>query len=79
MKHFVKIFPMQTLSEFVKIIATSKRNIFPVVNDQNKLLGIIILDNVKAKTYLEILTMKDTTFSYFVYPQMHVHVYRKTY
>jgi CIC family chloride channel protein len=44
---FVKIFPMQTLGAFVKIISTSKRNIFPVVNDQNKLLGIIILDNVR--------------------------------
>lgn len=44
---FIKIYPLQTLGEFVKIIATSKRNIFPVVNDQNKLLGIIILDNVR--------------------------------
>jgi chloride channel protein, CIC family len=44
---FIKIFPLQTLGEFVKIIASSKRNIFPVVNDKNKLLGIIILDNVR--------------------------------
>lgn len=44
---FVKIFPMQTLGEFVKIISSSKRNIFPVVNEQDKLLGIIVLDNVK--------------------------------
>jgi CIC family chloride channel protein len=44
---FIKVFPLQTLGEFVKIIASSKRNIFPVVNDKNKLLGIIILDNVR--------------------------------
>jgi CIC family chloride channel protein len=44
---FIKIYPMQTLGEFVKIISSSKRNIFPVINDQNKLLGIIILDNVR--------------------------------
>jgi CIC family chloride channel protein len=44
---FIKIFPMQTLGDFVKIIATSKRNIFPVVNEKDKLLGIIILDNVR--------------------------------
>ncbi len=53
-----------TLTQFVK---STQENYF------------IILDNVKAKTYLEILTLNDTTFSYFVYPQMHVHVYRKTY
>ena len=44
---FIKLFPMQTLGEFVKIISSSKRNIFPVVNEQHKLLGIIILDNVR--------------------------------
>jgi len=44
---FVKIFPTQTLGEFVKIISSSKRNIFPVVNEKDKLLGIIILDNVR--------------------------------
>lgn len=44
---FIKVFPTQTLGEFVKIISSSKRNIFPVVNLQNKLLGIIVLDNVR--------------------------------
>lgn len=44
---FIKINPLQTLSEFVKVIASSKRNIFPVVNEKNKLLGVILLDNVR--------------------------------
>jgi CIC family chloride channel protein len=44
---FIKIMPMLTLGEFVKVISGSKRNIFPVVNAQNKLLGIILLDNVR--------------------------------
>lgn len=44
---FIKVFPTQTLGDFVKIISSSKRNIFPVVNHQNKLLGIIVLDNVR--------------------------------
>ena len=39
---------------------------------------VIVLDNAKTKTYFEILTLNDTTFSYFVYPQMHVQVYRKS-
>jgi CIC family chloride channel protein len=44
---FIKLFPTQTLGNFVKVISGSRRNIFPVVNDQNKLLGIIVLDNVR--------------------------------
>ena len=44
---FIKIKPLQNLSEFVKVIASSKRNIFPVVNEKNKLLGVILLDNVR--------------------------------
>jgi len=35
------------LGDLVNIIAQSKRNIFPVVNDSNKLLGIIVLDNIR--------------------------------
>lgn len=44
---FIKLYPTQTLGELVKIISTSKRNIFPVVNTLDKLLGILILDNVR--------------------------------
>lgn len=44
---FIKILPTLSLGEFVKVISGSKRNIFPVVNSQNKLLGIILLDNVR--------------------------------
>ena len=36
-----------SLREFVSVIAQSKRNIFPVVNDTGKLLGIIMLDDIR--------------------------------
>lgn len=36
-----------TLRELVKIISRSKRNIFPVVDDENMLLGVVLLDNVR--------------------------------
>ncbi|MBK8342795.1 MAG: hypothetical protein IPL12_05390 [Bacteroidetes bacterium] len=52
-----------TLTQFVK---SSQANYF------------IVLDNSKTKTYFEILTLTDTTFSYFVYPQLHVQAYRKS-
>ena len=39
--------PDMTLGELVKVIAQSKRNIFPVVDADGKLLGILLLDEVR--------------------------------
>ena len=39
--------PDLTLGELVKIISKSKRNVFPVVNDDGKFLGILLLDEVR--------------------------------
>jgi CIC family chloride channel protein len=39
--------PDMTLGELVKVIAQSNRNIFPVVNEEGKLLGILLLDEVR--------------------------------
>jgi CIC family chloride channel protein len=36
-----------TLGELVKVIAQSNRNIFPVVDNNGKLLGILLLDEVR--------------------------------
>ncbi len=44
---FQKISPNDTLGELVQIISKSKRNIFPVINGENKLVGIILLDNIR--------------------------------
>lgn len=43
---FQIILPNATLRELVALVAQSKRNIFPVV-DQNLLVGIILLDNIR--------------------------------
>ncbi|PJA08007.1 MAG: chloride channel protein [Flavobacteriales bacterium CG_4_10_14_0_2_um_filter_32_8] len=45
--NFQKIAPEDTLGNLVDTIAKSKRNIFPVTDKENKLLGIIILDNIR--------------------------------
>ena len=37
----------QTLGDFVKIVAESKRNVFPVVDDENNLHGIIFINDVR--------------------------------
>jgi CIC family chloride channel protein len=46
-KDFNKISPDSTLAEVVKLISRSKRNIFPVVNKDNMLVGIVLLDNIR--------------------------------
>jgi len=44
---FSKVSPDLTLGEFVKVIAKSKRNIFPVVDEMGYLIGVILMDNIR--------------------------------
>lgn len=46
--------PEQTLGEFVKIIANSRRNVFPVIGENRQFKGIVLLDDVR-----EIMFNKD--------------------
>ncbi|MGQ1908391.1 chloride channel protein [Marinifilum sp. RC60d5] len=42
-----RVEPDATLGELVKIISHSQRNIFPVVDKEEKLLGIVLLDDIR--------------------------------
>ncbi len=44
---FLTVQPEQTLGELIKTIAKARRNIFPVLDDEQKLLGIVILDDIR--------------------------------
>lgn len=44
---FVTVFPEMTLGQLVQIIAASKRNVFPVIDDNGHLKGILLLDEVR--------------------------------
>ncbi|MBQ4394214.1 MAG: chloride channel protein [Paludibacteraceae bacterium] len=44
---FIVIFPEMTLGELVKVISESKRNIFPVIDHEGHLKGILLLDEVR--------------------------------
>ena len=46
-KDLLAINENSTLEELVDLVKQSKRNIFPVVNDDNQLLGIITLDDIR--------------------------------
>ena len=70
---FQKISPNDTLGNLVEIISKSTRNIFPVTDTENRLLGIIILDSIRdimfknemydKVTAKELMTNPPTTIS----------------
>lgn len=44
---FRKVTPDMDLGEMVKVISSSKRNVFPVVDSDNILLGLVMLDDIR--------------------------------
>jgi chloride channel protein, CIC family len=46
--NFAIIHPEATLTMLIKIISSSKRNLFPVVDDDQKLVGIVHMDDVRG-------------------------------
>lgn len=62
-KDFATIHFQATLRDIVETIKHSKRNTFPVVKKNNKLLGVIYLDNIKEEMFkpelYDIVTAKE--------------------
>ena len=56
----LKVKPSDTLGELVKIIAKSKRNLFPVVDEYNILEGVVSLDDVREIMFRQ--ELYETTF-----------------
>ena len=50
-KDLLKIHPESTLDDLVKLVKKSKRNIFPVVNDNVELEGIVTLDDIREMMF----------------------------
>jgi CIC family chloride channel protein len=46
-RDFEKLSPTLDLRELVQIVAHSKRNVFPVVNEHSKFIGILLLDDIR--------------------------------
>ncbi len=46
-KDFATVHPEMDLGEMVKTISTSRRNVFPVVDKEGVLLGIVLLDDIR--------------------------------
>jgi CIC family chloride channel protein len=46
-KDFLPVSPDDSLGKLVKSISRSRRNLFPVLKSQNKLVGVVLLDNIR--------------------------------
>ncbi len=46
-KNFDKVSPEMDLGEMVSVISKAKRNLFPVVNKEGELLGVVVLDDIR--------------------------------
>lgn len=45
--NFQAIHPEMTLGDMVKVISRSSRNVFPVLDDKGRFLGIVLIDNIR--------------------------------
>lgn len=45
--NFQTVCPEMTLGDMVKVISRSSRNVFPVVDDRNRFIGIVLMDNIR--------------------------------
>lgn len=50
-KDFEIVHPDDTLGALVKSISKSRRNIYPVLDDEKQLIGIVLLDNVREMMF----------------------------
>ncbi|MDO9255447.1 MAG: chloride channel protein [Bacteroidales bacterium] len=46
-KNFITTGPDITLGEFVKLVAKSQRNVFPVIDSENTFLGVIFINDIR--------------------------------
>lgn len=47
-KDLQPVHPNDTLGQLVEVVAQSKRNIFPVVDEEGHLLGVVLLNNIRT-------------------------------
>jgi CIC family chloride channel protein len=46
-KNFLTTSPDITLGEFVKVVARSQRNVFPVIDEENNFLGVVFINDIR--------------------------------
>lgn len=61
-RDFISVKPEQTLRDLVNAVSHSRRNMFPVVNEEGVLVGIVLLDDIRHIMFNP--EMYDTTYIY---------------
>lgn len=68
------VHPYMTLGELVKTISKSNRNIFPVVDSNNKMVGIVTLDEVRNIMFRPELYQRFTVRKLMVSPPAYIYI-----
>lgn len=67
--------PEMTLGEMVKVISNSTRNIFPVVNDNGVLLGLVLLNDIRNIIFRPELYERFKVEKFMVGPQAKINIH----
>lgn len=71
---FQKICPEDTLGDLVQVVSVSKRNIFPVVDKENFLRGIVTLNDIRNQMFKPKLYNKVKVRDIMYSPMVHVNI-----
>jgi chloride channel protein, CIC family len=73
-KDFDVVQPEMYLGDMVKVISSAKRNIFPVVNDEGTLLGIVLLDDIRNIMFRKELYFRFKVRKLMISPPAKLHI-----
>ena len=71
---FEQVHPENDLGAMVKVISKAKRNMFPVVDAQGSLLGIVILDDIRHIMFRQELYHRFTVGQFMVLPPARINM-----
>lgn len=71
---FEKVRPDMDLGEMVKVISQAKRNLFPVVDVNGELLGIVALDDIRNIMFRQELYHRFKVEKFMVSPAARIYV-----
>ncbi len=71
---FMSVTPEMTLKEMVDVISRSNRNLFPVINCKNELMGIVLLDEIRNIMFRPDLYRKMTVSTFMSIPPAKIEI-----
>ncbi len=74
-KDFEIVYPDQNLEDLVNSVSKSKRNVFPVVDEKNHLVGILTLNDIRDVMFRPELYHKIKIRDIMYFPSVHVSFY----